>query len=98
MMTPDERRAMMAANPPEIGTIFQGQAYFNWAWKGCGFGQLSFDVNRDTHEITCMNECMSRESVRSILISLANHIADKCVMDCDREAEEAAAQARGDSE
>lgn len=94
MMTREERYALMDANPPEIGSIHHGSAYFDWGWKGCGFGQLSFEVNRETQEITCMNECMSRESVRKILISLANHIADKCVMDCDREAEEAAAKER----
>jgi hypothetical protein len=94
MMTPDERRAVMTTNPPEIDTIFDGHAYFNWAWKGCGFGQLSFEVDRKTQQITCMNECMSREMVRAILISFANHVADNCVMDCDREAEELAAQQR----
>jgi hypothetical protein len=90
MMTPDERYAMMAANPPEIDDIFNGTAYFNWAWKGCGFGQLSFEVDRTTQKITCMNECMSRERVRMLLIAFANKIADECVMDCDRDAEIAA--------
>jgi hypothetical protein len=94
MMTREERRAVMDANPPEIDTIFNGSAYFDWGWKGCGFGQLSFEVDRETQKITCMNECMSREMVRAILIAFANKVADECLMDCDREAEELAAQQR----
>jgi hypothetical protein len=98
MLTREERRAIMDANPPEIDDIFQANAYFGWGWKGCGFGQLSFGIDPETKEITCMNECMSREMVRAILISFANHIADKCVMDCDREAEELAATQRASEE
>ena len=94
MMSREERYAQMDANPPEIGAIHQAGAYFDWGWKGCGFGQLSFEVNRETQAITCSNECMGRESVRKILIALANHIADNCVMDCDRDAEEAATKER----
>jgi hypothetical protein len=94
MMTREERMALMDANPPEIGSIHSAGAYFDWAWKGCGFGQLSFEVDRETQAISCNNECMSRESVRKILIALANHIADTCVMDCDRDAEIAAAKER----
>jgi len=85
MMTREERYALMDANPPEIDEIFYAGAYFNWGWKGCGFGQLSFDLNKETGVVTCMNECMSRESVRKILIAFANKIADTCVMDCDRD-------------
>lgn len=87
MLSVNERIALMDANPPEIDAVFHGRAYFDWAWKGCGFGQLSFNVDDETGVITCNNECMSRENVRKILIAFANKIADECVMDCDREAE-----------
>lgn len=83
MLTREERYALMDANPPEIGSIHNGSVYFDWCWKGCGFGQLSFEVDRDTQKILCNNECMSRESIRKILTSLANHIAETCELDCD---------------
>ena len=80
-MSLEERRKLMAENPPEIDSIHWGNAYFDWGWKGRGFGQLDFRVNRETGEIRIANECMSREMVRSILVAFANHIADKGILD-----------------
>lgn len=85
MLTREERGALMAANPPEVDSIFNASAYFDWGWKGCGFGQLSFHLDTKTDKITCSNECMSREMVRAILIAFANKVADECVLDCDRD-------------
>jgi len=87
MLTSEERAKLRAENPPEIGSIHWGNVYFDWGWKGFGFGQLDFRVNRDTGEICIANECMSRESVRAILIALANHIADNGILDDDTEKE-----------
>ena len=64
-----------------INDIYSGSAYFGWGITGVGFGQLSFHVDQKTQVITCMNECMSRDSVRKILIAFANHIADNAIMD-----------------
>jgi hypothetical protein len=83
MLSKEERYALMDANPPEIDAIHHANVYFDWAWKGCGFGQLSFSVDKETGKITCMNECMSRDRIRKILTSLANHIADNAELDCD---------------
>jgi len=60
----------------EIGDVFSGGAYFNWGAVGIGFGQLSFSVDPSTQKVSCMNECMNRESVRKILHAFADHIAD----------------------
>lgn len=76
-----KRQKLMAENPPEIDAIHYGDIYFDWAWKGCGFGQLDIHFDKEAGTIHVANECMSRERVRSILISLANHIADKAVLD-----------------
>jgi hypothetical protein len=84
MLTHEEREIIMAANPPEIGSIHYGGCYFDWSWKGCGFGQLDFRVDRESGEIRVANECMGRERVRSILIALANHIADNAILDDER--------------
>ncbi len=81
MMTPEERLQLMAENSPEIGAIHWGNAYFDWSWKGCGWGQLDFRVDTDTGAIHIANECMSRERVRTILVALANHIADVGILD-----------------
>jgi hypothetical protein len=65
--------------PIEIGSIHMASAYFDWSWRGIGFGQLSFSSKNG--KITCMNECMSRERVRELLRAFADHIADNCVLD-----------------
>lgn len=79
-MSHEERRAIMAANPPNVDLI-NANAYLNWSWKACGFGQLSFTFDRETGAITCSNECMSRENVRAILHAMADHIADNAILD-----------------
>lgn len=73
------RFRVMDENDPvvDVDGIHWANAYFDWSWKGCGFGQLSFSKDRETGKLTCMNECMGRESVRKILIAMANTVADK---------------------
>jgi hypothetical protein len=80
MLSAEERQKLRDENPPEVHWAHSLNAYFDWGWKGCGFGQLSFSIDEDTGQITCMNECMSRESVRKILHSLADFIADRTVL------------------
>lgn len=79
-MTPEQRMAVIEANVPEVSFIHYGGVYFDWSWTGRGFGQLSFSRKKETGEITCLNECMGRESVRKILHALADHIADRAVL------------------
>lgn len=80
-MSLEERKKIMAANPPTVDCVHWGNAYFDWGWKGCGFGQLDFRFNRDTGEIHIANECMDRERVRAILVAFANHVADVGILD-----------------
>lgn len=79
-MTHEERRALKDASTPEI-TFLSANLYINWGWAGCGFGQLSVDF--EDGKVLCDNECMSRESVRKILIAMANKMADEAILDCD---------------
>lgn len=81
MMSMEEREKIMAANPPEIDGIHWGNAYFDWGWKGFGFGQLDFRVDREAGTIHIANEYMGRERVRAILVAFANHIADVGILD-----------------
>jgi RecJ-like exonuclease len=81
-MSPEERKAIMEANPPEVTCIHGANAYFDWSWMGCGHGQLSFSVDSFGH-ITCMDEHMGRDRVRTLLHALADHIADNAVLDGD---------------
>lgn len=67
--------------PIEISSIHNANVYFDWSWAGRGFGQLSFSMNKETGEIRCMNEYMSRESVRELLHAFADHIADNCMLE-----------------
>ena len=69
-----------AENPPEATDVFSTFIYFNWSWMGCGFGQLSVELDREKGEIVCENECMSRDSIRKILHAYADFIADRCVL------------------
>lgn len=62
--------------PIVIHGLHSGSAYFDWGWKGIGFGQLSFNYDRETGKLACMNECMGRESVRQLLHAMADYIAD----------------------
>lgn len=88
MLTLEERQAIMAANPPEIGSLHSANAYFDWSWRGCGFGQLHFSFHPETGKVTCDSEHMGRERVRTILIALANHIADTCELEHETRAKE----------
>jgi hypothetical protein len=67
--------------PIVIDDIIGANAYFSWVWQGVGFGQLSFEKDTTTGEITCMNECMSRDSVRKLLHEFADYIADNAKLD-----------------
>lgn len=78
-MTPDERKAMMEANPPEVSCVHSARTYFDWGWKGCGFGQLEVFLSKDGTLIV-ENECMGRERVRKILHAWADYIADRAVL------------------
>ena len=80
MLSPEERQQLKAENPPVVDWLHGANAYFDWGWKGCGFGQLSFSIDKATGRITCMNECMSRESVREILHAFADFIADRAIL------------------
>ena len=80
-MTPEERKKIMAENPPLIAGIHSAGAYFDWQWQGCGFGQLSFNYDRETDAITCSDERMGKERVRTLLYALADHIADNATFD-----------------
>jgi hypothetical protein len=80
-LTPEERKEIMAKNPPLIAGIHSANAYFDWQWQGCGFGQLAFSYDRETDEITCSDERMGKERVRTLLYALADHIADNATFD-----------------
>lgn len=73
-------RSLWRVYPPEIDSVHNGYAYFDWGWKGCSFGQLDFRIEEDG-TIRIANECMSRERVRTLLVAFANHIADKGILD-----------------
>jgi hypothetical protein len=75
-MTPEERKAIMDANPPEITSIHYGGVYLDWSWMGCGFGQLSFEIDRKTGAITFMDEHMGKGRVRTILHQLVDHLVE----------------------
>lgn len=80
-LTNEERAEVMRLNPPEVTWIHSGDAYFDWSWTACGFGQLSFSFDRETNVIQCSNECMGRDWVRTILHAFADFVADHAVLD-----------------
>lgn len=80
-LTLEEREALMDSNPPEVDTLHAADLYFDWSWRGCGWGQLSISYDRQTGELTAMNECMDRDSVRKFLHALADFIADRVVLE-----------------
>ena len=80
MLSFEERQKIKDENPPKVSWLHNANAYFDWGWEGCGFGQLSFSIDHDTGQITCMNECMSRDSVRKILHAYAEFLADRVVL------------------
>ena len=81
MLSREERQKIMDENPPEVSCVHYANVYFDWDWKGCGFGQLSFGLDSEKMELTAMNECMSRNSVRKLLHAFADYIADRVVLD-----------------
>lgn len=48
MLTPEERKKLRDENPPVVDHLHYANSYFDWGWKGCGFGQLSFSIDRET--------------------------------------------------
>ena len=76
-MTQDERYAVMDANTPVCDSVHSASAYFDWGWKGCGFGQFSFSVDPKTGKWECSNEMMGPESARKLLHAFADYVADK---------------------
>jgi hypothetical protein len=69
----------MMQEAPEIGQIFGSSAYFDWSWKYCGFGQLSWYMEGD--KIFISNESMDREMIRKILYEYADYIANNAVLE-----------------
>lgn len=63
---------------PVINEVMDLIIYANWGAKDWGFGQIY--VKSKGEEITIDNECMSMESIRSILHALADYIADNGVL------------------
>lgn len=79
-MDKDQRRELMENNPPVVDEVMDCTLYFRWGWTGCGFGELFVKLDPESGEIHCANEFMGRESVRKMLHSLADHIADKMIL------------------
>ena len=80
----EERKKLIESSTPTIEAIHHGDCYVDWGWRGRGFGQLNFRFDKETGKIHVANECMSRETVRKILVALANHIADNAILDDER--------------
>lgn len=78
-MTPDERNAIMEANPPEVCGLSTANTFFSWSWKGCGFGQLHVFLSNDG-ALIINNERMDRDRVRKILHAWADYVADRAVL------------------
>lgn len=64
---------------PQIETLHFSNVYFSWCWEGVGFGQ--FSVNLRDGKLEANNEIMSRESVRKLLHSWADYVADRSYLD-----------------
>jgi len=71
-----ERAAMREANPPVVDGAHSAHAYFDWRWKGCGFGQFSFHYDHETEKWSCSNEVMGPEASRKLLHAFADFVAD----------------------
>ena len=78
-MTPDERKAIMDANPPSIQLHSKMSGSFNWCWDGCGFGQLYF--YKTGNKVNISNEGMSKENVRKLMHAFVDKIVDEAEMD-----------------
>lgn len=79
-LTREERDLICELNPPQATFLHHAHFYFDWAWVGCGFGQVSVYLDRDQKQIEILNECMSRDSIRKMLHSLADFIADRAIL------------------
>jgi len=79
-LTKEERKFVMDSNPPTIGALYEGNAYFGWNWTGCGFGQMTMRLDKEASKIIVDSENMGRESVRKLLHSMADYIADRAVI------------------
>ncbi len=76
-MTYEERRKIKEMTDPVVDEVNYTNAYFNWSWPGCGFGQLSFGYDQTTKTWTCDNEGMGSNDVRRLLHAFAEHVADQ---------------------
>jgi hypothetical protein len=79
-LTKEERKFVMDTNPPTISGLYEGNAYFGWNWTGCGFGQMTLRLDKGAMKIIVDSENMGRESVRKLLHSLADYIADRAII------------------
>lgn len=98
MISYEERQKLMADNPPVCTGVHGAQAYFNWSWKGCGFGQLTFSYQDG--EWSCDTEMMGPESTRKLLHAFADHVADnlKPIIEEERRLEDLEDQRRREQE
>lgn len=78
---------------PSINTSINGGAYFNWSWQGVGFGQLSFNLRKDSGKFSLDNEGMSREAVRKLMHAYADHVVDNAIFTDSTPEERRAAEA-----
>ena len=79
-LTREERDHICELNPPNVDFIHYASMHFDWSWIGCGFGQISVDLNLADKKIEIMNECMSRNSIRTFLHIFADYIADRAIL------------------
>lgn len=79
-LTREERDLICELNPPEATFLHSAEFRFDWSWAACGFGQISVDYNRRRKRLVISNECMSRDSIRKMLHSLADFIADRAIL------------------
>lgn len=79
-LTREERDLICELNPPEVTFLHSAEFRFDWSWIACGFGQIAVDYDRDNKRIDIHNECMSRDSIRKMLHSLADFIADRAIL------------------
>ena len=85
ILSKEQRRIIMDANPPEIERVHSQHMYIDWSWRGCGFGQLDIVLDKENGKITCSNELMSRKRVRQILHAYADFLADRIILDDDKD-------------
>lgn len=56
-------------------------AYFDWGALGMGFGQMSFELNKDTGQVEFDTENTTRETTRAMLHQFVDYIIDNGVSD-----------------